>query len=124
MGRFSGLRTTTMFYSAVGGVFLATMHAQAADVTAQPKKAPQFTATRAVDGVNTKFDAFGGTMANKSFAATRGVFTVPLGDSYGLQLDGMAGSFDQKFYGVARRRICSGAIRRWRWPGFTPTTLI
>jgi hypothetical protein len=54
----------------------------------------------AVDGFNSKFDGYGGTEANKSFYGARGSFSAPLGHQYGLQVDGLAASFDSRFLGT------------------------
>jgi hypothetical protein len=53
----------------------------------------------AVDAVNSKFDGFGGRLANRSIYGSRGAFTVPLGGQFGAQFDGAAGSFDHRFFG-------------------------
>lgn len=89
-----------MLSGAVGAMFLATLHAQAAEPAAQWSFDKRGQAAPAVDGFNVKFDALGGTMGKKGFGGTRGVFTVPLGTSFGLQVDGLVGRFDGHYYGV------------------------
>jgi hypothetical protein len=84
------LLTTTGLSSVVGSAFLAVTPAAAVDDTAKP----------AVDGVNWKLDGLGGAFSDpsRSFGAGRVAVTVPLGTQFGLQLDGVAGNFDNRFF--------------------------
>ena len=60
---------------------------------------PVLPSTRAVDGVNGKVEGFGGAYATKGLYGGAGSLSVPLTDSYGLQIDGAAGSFSNRFIG-------------------------
>jgi hypothetical protein len=46
----------------------------------------------AVDGINGKIDGFGGSIAKRSIYGGEGALSLPLGSSYGLQVDGAGGS--------------------------------
>jgi hypothetical protein len=87
------LLSTTMLSGVIGGVFLATMTAKAADYTIPPPQLP------AVDGFNGKIDGLGGSYEGRSIAASRGSLSIPLGYSYGLQIDSILGSYDNDFFG-------------------------
>jgi hypothetical protein len=102
-----------MLSGAVGAMFLATLSARAADLPAAPaNKAPGFTSTQAVDGINVKFDGFGGTIAKKGFGAGRGVLTVPLGTSLGFQVDALGGTYDGNAFETVAGHLF------WRNPSF------
>ena len=66
--------------------------------------------TRAVDGINGKVEALGGSYATKGLYGTLGSLSLPLGDQFGVQIDGAAGSFDSRFIGMG------GAHLFWRNP--------
>jgi len=66
--------------------------------------------TQAVDGINGKVDGFGGSYATKGLYGTLGSLSLPLGDQFGVQFDGAAGSFDSRFIGMG------GAHLFWRNP--------
>jgi hypothetical protein len=53
----------------------------------------------AVDGFNTKFDAFGGSLAKRSLYGAEGVLSVPLAQRYGLQVEGAGGSLGGSGFG-------------------------
>lgn len=53
----------------------------------------------AVDGLNGKVSAFGGAVDGLAFYGAAGSVSLPLGARYGLQIDGIAGSFDSRFQG-------------------------
>ena len=53
----------------------------------------------AVDGFNVKLDGLGGSIANRSLYGSQGAVAIPLGGQYGLQIDGAAGNFDNRFFG-------------------------
>lgn len=74
-------------------------NAMAADI---PTKAPPLDqwSTQAVDGLNGKADAWGGELAKRSFWGTKGSMSVPLAASYGLQIDGAVGKFDNRTFGA------------------------
>jgi hypothetical protein len=61
-------------------------------------KAPQASCVQAVDGVNGKVDALGGSFADSAVYAGGGSLSLPLGCEFGLQLDSIAGSFDNRFF--------------------------
>ena len=86
----NSLLTTTGLSGVFGSAFLAVTPAVAVDFVAP-----------AVDGVNWKVDGLGGSIANGGFGAGRGAVTVPLGGQFGFQLDGIAGGFDDRFFGGA-----------------------
>jgi hypothetical protein len=64
----------------------------------------------AVDGVNWKAHGFGGSLAKHSLYGGGGSVSVPLGERYGFQLDGMAGGFDGRAFAAG------GAHLFWRDP--------
>src|ERR1700731_4176730 len=53
----------------------------------------------AVDGFNVKVDGLGGSIANRSLYGSQGAVAIPLGGQFGLQIDGAAGNFDNRFFG-------------------------
>ncbi|MBX9843948.1 MAG: tail fiber domain-containing protein [Xanthobacteraceae bacterium] len=66
--------------------------------------------SRAVDTVNATFEALGGSYATNGLYGGAGKLALPLGDQFGLQLDGAAGTFGNRFIG-------SGAAHLfWRNP--------
>ncbi len=96
-GRTSWL-SGTILASGLGVIVWPLAPAQAADL--MPIKAPPAPAQLyAVDGLNAKVDAFGGTMANRSVAGVRGAITAPLSGPYGFQIDLGAGSLDDRAFG-------------------------
>jgi hypothetical protein len=106
------LRSTTMLTGAVGCAFFvgSVAHAEllftkAPLATVAPGPAP------AVDGVNEKFDVFGGSVANRNIYGTRGSLDVPLAGPYGLQIDGNLGSLSGNTYGAGAGHLF------WRNPG-------
>lgn len=66
--------------------------------------------TRAVDGVNGKIEGLGGGYATKGLYGTLGSLSLPLGDQFGVQFDGAAGGFANRFIGMG------GAHLFWRNP--------
>ena len=97
MARYQ-LLSTTMLSGVVGGVFLSTLTAGAADLYTKAV-ADAYQQLPAVDGVNSKVDGLGGSEHNKALYGSRGSLSVPLGRQYGAQFDGAAGSFDGRFFG-------------------------
>jgi hypothetical protein len=85
------LRSTTMLSGILGGIALAS-GASAADNLLIPK-APELKLQPAVDGLNFKADAYGGTYARRSYGGVRGSATIPLADRWGAQLDLQGGTF-------------------------------
>jgi len=94
----TALLRTTMLTSLLGAVYLSVGAGRAADM-APLLKAPAYADPPAVDGINGKVDAFGGTMANRSIYGSRGTVSIPLGGQLGAQLDGSVGSFDHSAFG-------------------------
>ena len=84
--------STTMLSGVVGAVFLSAPAADAADYS--PLNAP------AVDGVNSKTEVYGGSLANKSLYGVNGAIGIPLGGQLGAQIDGKSGSLDQRAFGA------------------------
>lgn len=79
-------------------------------VFADTKASERQTTLPAVDGINLKVEALGGSLARKSVYGSTGSLIVPLGGQYGLQLDGAAGGFDSRFFAAG------GAHLFWRDP--------
>ena len=88
------LLQSTMLAGALGAVYLAANSARAEVLV--PTKTPY---APAVDGINGKIDGLGGSLANHGIYGTRGSISIPLGGQWGAQIDGVAGSFDQRFFG-------------------------
>lgn len=72
-----------------GGILLAAAGAAAEESGTLP----------AVDGVNGKIVAFGGVAQENEFYGGEAVVTLPLGHSFGLQLDGLAAKVDTDGFG-------------------------
>jgi hypothetical protein len=93
------------FLLSTSAVALAAPAAWAADFAAPESYSPDFSAasTSAVSAPNGKLGAFGGVIADDEEAyGAFGAFALPLGQSFGLQIDGMVGNADDDlFYGVA-----------------------
>jgi hypothetical protein len=95
------LLQTTMFAGVVGAVYLSTYRdVKAAEL---PLKAPASAAPSffmpAVDGVNWKVGGLGGSLADRAIGGAQGSLSLPLGNQYGVQIDGTLGSFDGSFFG-------------------------
>jgi hypothetical protein len=88
-----------MLAGLVGGVYLSNQPGHAADVSAMVAKAPPYVVGPAVDGLNGKADAFGGSMANRGIYGAKGAVTIPLQGQWGAQLDGTVGRFDHRAFG-------------------------
>jgi hypothetical protein len=93
MSNRSTLRSSTMLSGIVGCTFLAVWTASAADPSVY-NKAPIAAPWPAVDAVNEKMEAFGGSVAGRSLLGVNGSVTFPLGWRYGAQVDGTVGSLD------------------------------
>ena len=107
MSRRSSLLSSTVL-SSVSGVFFTTLMVQAAgagsaydffDRAAFANTAPSLPGP-AVDGINGKVDAFGGTYAHKTLYGTQGAVSIPLQGHYGAQIEGTVGSYDGKTIGA------------------------
>jgi hypothetical protein len=96
------LLSSTALYGAVG---ISLMHATAANAgdmavsRAAVMPAPQAFSAQAVDGLNGKVEALGGSMAGRSLFGAQGSLSIPLQGLYGAQIDGAAGSFDHRGFG-------------------------
>src|SRR5690242_8273520 len=86
--------------TALSGVFGALTVAPISAADLYTKAPPAVVALPAVDGINWKFDGFGGSLADHGLYAGRGAVTIPLGSQWGVQIDGAAGSFDDRFFGA------------------------
>jgi hypothetical protein len=107
------LNSTTMLSGVVGGVFLSTMGAGAADlyVKAPLAEVKSPLSGPAVDGVNWKADVLGGSIVHESLFGARGSLSIPLGYQFGTQIDLQAGSLGGDGYaGIAGHLF-------WRDPG-------
>ena len=92
--------STTMLTGIVTASFLTPITASAADIgTKAPIGAPT-TFQPAVDGVNWKFGGLGGSLAHRSLYGAQGAVSIPVGAQYGIQIDGGAGAFDERFFGA------------------------
>jgi hypothetical protein len=66
----------------------------------------------AVDGINAKAEAFGGSLAGKSLGGAAGATSVPLADNFGLQIDSAVGAFDgSRFSNLAGHAFWRDASR-------------
>jgi hypothetical protein len=99
------LLSTTVLCPIVG-LLLGTSSARARDVVA---RTPEFTLP-AVDGINGKLEALGGSYAKKSLYGVGGSLSVPLQGQFGAQVDGALGSFDSHTLGVVAGHLF------WREP--------
>ena len=98
-------------------VLVSVQDVSAADLgVAPPAGAP------AVDGFNGKIDGFGGSLGSKSYYGASGALSIPLAQQYGMQIEGLGGSYDGNTRSAASAVICSGAIHRGRSPVSTPPT--
>src|SRR5438132_6829899 len=88
----------------LSSTFLSTLIAGASIAAEAPPS------TRAVDGLNGKFEVLGGSFANKSWYGAGGSVAVPLDGKFGAQFDAAAGSFAGRFVGGV------GAHAFWRDP--------
>ena len=107
MGRVWMLRSLVAC-AAVGGLGLFAAPAWSADL---PVKAPpRAGCVQAVDGINGKVSALGGSFSNNSLYGGMGSLSVPLACEFGVQLDASAASFDSRFLGTV------GGHLFWRDP--------
>jgi hypothetical protein len=84
----------------VGAVFLPVITAQAADLVVRKARPLQPVQLTAVDGINWKAEAFGGSFADRSIFGGKASLTVPMGGLYGVQVDAAVGRFDSRSFGV------------------------
>jgi hypothetical protein len=107
------LNSTTMLSGVVGGVFLSTMCAGAAElyVKAPLAEVKSPLSGPAVDGFNWKADIQGGSIVHESLFGARGSLSFPLDYQFGAQIDLQAGSLGGDGYaGIAGHLF-------WRDPG-------
>jgi hypothetical protein len=95
--------------TALAGGCLFAASALAADlyVTGEPTLP---TVLPAVSGVNGKISLEGGALDEEGFAGFKGSLSLPVGEQFGLQLDGSVGVLDEEFAGGA------GGHLFWRDP--------
>jgi hypothetical protein len=98
MRRRAFLLSTTMLSGLVGSTFLSVLSAAAADLIPFEAPASLSTTGPAVDGLNGKFSAFGGSIANRGMYGVNGAFSVPLQGQFGAQIDGSIGSLDSRAF--------------------------
>jgi hypothetical protein len=98
MSNQKGLLRTTMLVGAVGAAFMIAHQASAADMAVKAPP-PSTGCVQAVDGVNGKVGAFGGSADNHPYAGTEGSVSIPLGCEVGAQIDGLGSSFDNRYFG-------------------------
>jgi hypothetical protein len=101
--RRRALATTMLTGLTVWSSGAAPVHAADAYVKAPPP-VPE-TQMPAVDGANWKAGGLGGTLADRALYAFQGSYSLPLGYTYGLQLDAIAGSYDDRFVGAAAAHL-------------------
>jgi hypothetical protein len=87
------LLRTTMLAGIVGATYLSARDVRAGESMFAPNYA-------AVDGINGKVEALGGSLANRSIYGSKGALSIPLGGSWGAQIDGALGSFDGRGFGA------------------------
>jgi hypothetical protein len=83
------VRSRLLVSTIVSGAFLLPLSVSAADLI--DKAPPPSIFAPAVDGINSKFDAFGGSLGHQSFYGGRGSVSVPVSGQWGAQLDLMGG---------------------------------
>ena len=88
-----------MLAGVLGAAYVSANTAVAADLVPLVTKAPPYQALPAVDGVNGKVDAFGGSMANRALFGSKGALSVPLSGQFGAQFDGAVGGLDGRAFG-------------------------
>jgi hypothetical protein len=94
------LLATTVFSSVVVASVTVLQPAGAADLYTKAPFAPNLASLPAVDGVNSKFDALGGRLGNRSLYQGQGSLTIPLAGQWGMQFDGTTGSFARRGFGA------------------------
>ncbi len=87
------LLRTTMLAGIVGATYLSARDVRAGESMFAPNYA-------AVDGINGKVEALGGSLANRSIFGSKGALSIPLAGQYGLQIDGAVGSLQSRGFGT------------------------
>jgi hypothetical protein len=93
------LRSSTMLSSVVGASFIAVMGAQAADSPIVKSPPPAIGPLPAVDGINYRASVFGGEFWKRGQGGVDATMAIPLAHNYGFQVDGLASSWQDRFYG-------------------------
>jgi len=90
-----------MLTGVIGASFAVPLTASAADIYRKAPSTPVLGMSQpAVDGVNWKLDGFGGSLGHRSLYGAQGAVSIPVGAQYGVQIDGTAGAFDERFFGA------------------------
>ena len=94
---------STMLSGIVGAAYLSSNPAHAIE-SARPSWIDPSWYAPAVDGINGRIEGWGGSLNQKSFAGVQGAVAVPLRGQWGFQLDGGAGTLDNRAFesGVGR----------------------
>ena len=119
MSMRNSLLSSTMLSGIAGGVLLAAVNANAADLRPIPprkfNKAPPYAVHEwyqpAVDGFNANFNALGGSYMKRPLYGAGGSLSIPLGGQFGFQFDGIAGRYDNRGMGAV-----AGQFFFWRDP--------
>jgi len=104
-------RSLFLATTALAGGCLLSGATQAADlyIEGQPTLP---TVLPAVSGLNGKISLEGGALDEAGFAALKGSVSLPIGQQFGVQLDGSVGILDEEFVGGV------GGHLFWRDPSF------
>jgi hypothetical protein len=95
------LLSTTMLSGLVGSAFLMAPTVNAADLTPLRPNAPVAgPLDPAVDGLNEKFSAYGGSVSNRNLYGVNGTVAIPLQGQFGAQIDGGVGGLDGRTFGT------------------------
>jgi len=93
-------RSSTMLCGSIGAIFLSVWSVRAADLVTKAPALQSIGPAPAVDGFNARFEGFGGELAKKSIWGGKGSWSVPLANSFGLQVDASFGKYDNRAYQV------------------------
>ncbi|MGJ8531378.1 MAG: hypothetical protein ACSHYC_04290 [Alphaproteobacteria bacterium] len=91
-------RSLFLATTALAGGCLLSSAAQAADLYIEGQPALP-TVLPAVSGLNGKISIEGGALDEEGFAALKGSVSLPIGQQFGIQLDGSVGILDEDFVG-------------------------
>jgi len=90
----------TMILAGIISSVFPTVAVRAADSEiAKPFFKPPVLPAPAVDGINAKFDASGGSVGGESVYGSRGAISFPLAAQWGFQIDGAVGSRENRVFG-------------------------
>lgn len=110
MSRLSGLRSSTALSTVLLSFVPATALAADLEIPVIPEAAHWVGDLPAVSGPNAKISAFGGSTMDEALAGFAGAVTLPVGQRFGVQLDGMVGTADEAL-------LYGGAVHAfWRDP--------